>query len=186
MTVSEVRPDGNETFVQSGWLDASERKLDAGQSTLLEPVLSERKADARPLPHGRFTEVIVPLYYEGHVYRAGSRIRITISAPGGDQPSWAFSESRRSGHATVMLAPLAIDAVADHPAGRAGRGRPDRLPAVPRPPRRAVPALPAAGQPDGELNSRSSTRATPASSFDAVTSSAAAITSGWALATATA
>ena len=26
-TVSEVRPDGNETFVQNGWLRASERKL---------------------------------------------------------------------------------------------------------------------------------------------------------------
>jgi hypothetical protein len=26
------------------------------------------------------------------VYRAGSRIRITISAPGGDQPTWAFSD----------------------------------------------------------------------------------------------
>src|SRR5262249_31099494 len=25
VTITEVRPDGNETFVQSGWLDASER-----------------------------------------------------------------------------------------------------------------------------------------------------------------
>jgi predicted acyl esterase len=104
VTISEVRPDGNETFVQSGWLRASERKLDAAQSTLLEPVLSERKADARPLPTGRFTEVVVPLYYEGHVYRAGSRIRITISAPGGDQPSWAFADLAPTGRATVLLA----------------------------------------------------------------------------------
>jgi predicted acyl esterase len=104
VTISEVRPDGNETFVQSGWLDASERKLDAAQSTLLEPVLTERKADTKPLPKGRFTEVTVPLYYEGHVYRAGSRIRITISAPGGDQPSWAFSDLTPKRRATVMLA----------------------------------------------------------------------------------
>jgi len=104
VTISEVRPDGNETFVQSGWLDTSERKLNAPQSTLLEPVLSERKADVRPLPTGRFTEVIVPLYYEGHVYRAGSRIRITISAPGGDQPTWAFNDLAPNGRATVMLA----------------------------------------------------------------------------------
>ncbi|HUJ34189.1 MAG TPA: hypothetical protein VLW51_03195 [Solirubrobacteraceae bacterium] len=39
--------------MQSGWIDASERKLDAAHSTLLEPVLSERKADAGPLPKGR-------------------------------------------------------------------------------------------------------------------------------------
>jgi uncharacterized protein len=106
VTVSEVRPDGLETFVQSGWLRASERRLDHAASTLLDPVLSLRRADARPLPSGRFTEVAIPLYYEGHVYRAGSRIRITISAPGGDQPTWAFGDlvpgvGRR---ATVRLA----------------------------------------------------------------------------------
>ena len=103
VTVSEVRPDGNETFVQSGWLDASERRL-SPQSTLLEPLLSERKGDVRPLPRGRFTEVVVPLYYEGHVYRAGSRIRITISAPGGDQPTWAFGDLVPGGRATVRVA----------------------------------------------------------------------------------
>jgi hypothetical protein len=103
VSVSEVRPDGNETFVQSGWLDASERKLSA-QSTLLEPLLTERKADAAPLPHGRFTELVVPLYYEGHAYRAGSRIRITISAPGGDQPTWAFADLNPGAAATVRIA----------------------------------------------------------------------------------
>jgi hypothetical protein len=103
-TVSEVRPDGKETFVQDGWLRASERKLDAAQSTLLEPVLSLRRADAAPLPKGRFTEVTVPLYYEGHAYRKGSRIRITISAPGGDQPVWAFAETQPHGTPTVTIA----------------------------------------------------------------------------------
>ncbi len=103
VSVSEVRPDGNETFVQSGWLDASERKL-SGQSTLLEPLLTERKADAAPLPHGRFTELVVPLYYEGHAYRAGSRIRIMISAPGGDQPTWAFADLNPAARATVRVA----------------------------------------------------------------------------------
>ena len=103
VTVSEVRPDGNETFVQSGWLDASERKL-SPQSTLLQPVLSLRRSDVAPLPHGRFTEVTVPLYYEGHVYRAGSRIRITISAPGGDQSTWAFSQLAPARRATVRVA----------------------------------------------------------------------------------
>jgi predicted acyl esterase len=103
-TVSEVRPDGKETFVQSGWLRANERALDAGQSTLLEPVLSLRAADVSPLPRGRFTEVTVPLYYEGHAYRKGSRIRLTIQAPGGDQPIWAFAELSPKRPATVTIA----------------------------------------------------------------------------------
>jgi len=104
VTVSEVRPDGKETFVQDGSLRADERKLDVAKSTLLEPVLSLRSADQSPLPKGRFTEVTVPLYYEGHAYRQGSRIRITVSAPGGDQPVWAFAETQPSGTATVTIA----------------------------------------------------------------------------------
>ena len=104
-TVSEVRPDGIETFVQSGWLRTSLRRLDPKRSTELEPVLSLRRADAAPLPAGRFTKVTVPLYYQGHVYRAGSRIRVTLSAVGGDNPIWAFAETiPRTGTATVTVA----------------------------------------------------------------------------------
>jgi predicted acyl esterase len=103
VTVSEVRPDRNETFVQSGWLRASERKLDLRQSTLLAPVPTLMRADAAPLPKGRFTELTVPLYYEGHAYRQGSRIRITIAAPGGAQPTWAFGQTTPSQGASVTV-----------------------------------------------------------------------------------
>ncbi|HEX6461303.1 MAG TPA: CocE/NonD family hydrolase [Thermoleophilaceae bacterium] len=103
-TISEVRPDGKETFVQGGWVRANERKLDATKSTLLEPVLSLRASDVSPMPANRFTEVTIPLYYEGHVYRAGSRIRVTITAPNGDQPIWSFGETDPSGTASVAIA----------------------------------------------------------------------------------
>jgi predicted acyl esterase len=103
-TVTEVRPDGKETFVQSGWLRASLRKLDRGKSTLLEPVLSLRARDAARLPKSKWAKVAIPLYYQGHAYRAGSRIRVIISAVGGDQPIWAFAETRpRSGHPSVSV-----------------------------------------------------------------------------------
>jgi predicted acyl esterase len=104
VTVTEVRPDGTETFVQNGWLRANERRLDPVSSTLLEPVPTFKAADVRPLPRGRFAQVTVPLYYEGHVYRRGSRIRIVVSAPNGDQPVWAFSQTRPRGRATVQIA----------------------------------------------------------------------------------
>ncbi len=42
-TISEVRPDGKETFVQNGWVRGSARKLDPAKSTALEPVLSLRE-----------------------------------------------------------------------------------------------------------------------------------------------
>jgi predicted acyl esterase len=103
-TVTEVRPDGKETFVQNGWVRANERKLDAAKSTLLEPVLSLRAADVSPMPANKFVEVTIPLYYEGHAYRAGSRIRVTIAAPNGDQPIWSFGETNPAGTATVAIA----------------------------------------------------------------------------------
>jgi uncharacterized protein len=101
-TVTDFRPDGKETFVQNGWVRASERKLDRRKSTLLEPVLSLRKADVSPLPRNRFVEVTIPLYYEGHAYRAGSRIGVTIAAPAaisrsGHSPTPARRGARRCG-----------------------------------------------------------------------------------------
>jgi predicted acyl esterase len=104
VTVTEVRPDGKETYVQSGWLRASKRKLDPETSTLLEPNPSLRRRDARPLPAKGFAKVTIPLYYQGHVYRAGSRIRVTITAPSGDQPVWAFANTVPSGTANVTVA----------------------------------------------------------------------------------
>ena len=103
-TISEVRPDGKETFVQGGWLRGNERKLDAAKSTPLEPVLSLRASDVSPLPANKFVQVTIPLYYQGHAYRAGSRIRVTISAPNGDQPIWSFGETDPAGTATVAIA----------------------------------------------------------------------------------
>jgi predicted acyl esterase len=103
-TVSEVRPDGKETFVQNGWVRANERKLDAAKSTPLEPVLSLRESDVEPMPADEFVKVTIPLYYEGHAYRAGSRIRVTIAAPNGTQPIWDFEETEPAGKAQVAIA----------------------------------------------------------------------------------
>lgn len=90
VTLSEIRPDGNETYVQSGWLRASMRALDPTQSSLLEPVPSMLAADAANLPRGKFVPVRVGIFPFAHAFRPGSRIRITIEAPGGDKPVWAF------------------------------------------------------------------------------------------------
>ena len=103
-TISEVRPDGKETFVQNGWVRGEARALDPAKSTPLEPVLSLREADVSPLPADQFVPVTIPLYYEGHAYRAGSRIRVTIAAPNGTQPIWAFDQTEPEGTAQVAIA----------------------------------------------------------------------------------
>ncbi len=109
-TISEVRADGNETFVQNGWIRASERKLSTNSnnmfkqlSTTLEPIPTFTEADTSPMPAGQFVKVVMPLYYEGHVYRAGSRIRVTISAPNGTQPVWSFGQTEPTGTGTVSI-----------------------------------------------------------------------------------
>ena len=111
-TISEVTPDGHETFVQNGYQRASERKLSYDTnnvmhtpSTLLEPVPTMLASDAAPMPANEFVPVAIPLYYEGHVYRAGTRIRVTIAAPNGAQPVWAFDDTEPAGAtSTVAIA----------------------------------------------------------------------------------
>src|SRR5206468_8912650 len=84
----------------NGWMRASERKLSTDSnnmfkrpSTTLEPVPTFTAADAARMPAGKFVKIAVPLYYEGHAYRAGSRIRVTVAAPNGTQPIWSFSQA---------------------------------------------------------------------------------------------
>jgi uncharacterized protein len=110
-TISEVDPNGHETFVQNGWIRASERKLATGPNTILaqpssalEPIPSMLASDVQPMPSNQFVEVEIPLYYEGHAYRAGTRIRVTIAAPNGAQPVWSFSQTQPTGTAHVSIA----------------------------------------------------------------------------------
>ena len=143
-TVTEIRPDGKETFVQNGWVRANERKLDPNKSMLLEPVLSLRAAHVSPLPSDRYVPVTIPLYYQGHALPGGlPHIRVTISAPNGDQPIWSFGETDPPGAANVSIAHSTQAAVPAAAARGAGRERPDPPAAVPGAARRAVPGLPA-------------------------------------------
>ena len=111
--------------------ERSARKLDPEKSTQLEPVLSLRKRDVAPLPKDRFAKVTIPLYYQGHAYRAGSRIRVTIAAPDGDQPIWAFAEAQPTGPRPRWRSPTRRDALAAAAAGGRRRQRPTGLPPCP-------------------------------------------------------
>lgn len=90
VTLSDVRPDGQEMFVQSGWLRASHRTIAPDQSTETDPVHTHLEADARDMPSDAFETVRVKLFPVAYAFRAGHRLRITIQAPGGDRPRWTF------------------------------------------------------------------------------------------------
>ena len=97
VTLSEIRPDGLETYVQSGWLRASHRKLARKGNTKTVVVQTHLEADAAPLPAGEFTPMRVGIFGVAHTFRAGSRIRISLEAPGGDRTRWAFDTIETGG-----------------------------------------------------------------------------------------
>ena len=102
VTLTEVRPDGKEVLVQSGWMRTSVRKL-GSKSTELQPLPTMLERDAAPLPSGEFSSVRVEIYPFAHAFRTGSKIRLIVSAPGGDRIAWAF-DSQLSGTPTNEIA----------------------------------------------------------------------------------
>jgi predicted acyl esterase len=139
VTLSEIRPDGTEMYVQSGWLRASHRKLNRKRSRVLEPIPTHLERDADPLRAGRFNRVQVALYASAHVFRAGSRIRVSVEAPGGDRTRWRFDTpptggavvneiahlSRRASRLVLGVVP-GVDAPAALPPCPSLRGQPCR------------------------------------------------------------
>jgi putative CocE/NonD family hydrolase len=87
--LSEVRPDDFETYVQAGWLRASHRAL-AEDATALDPVKTHLEADAEDLDPDEWNMARVELMPFGHVFRAGSRIRLQIDTPGDSRERWRF------------------------------------------------------------------------------------------------
>jgi predicted acyl esterase len=88
-TVTEVRPDGQEVYVQSGWLRASQRRL-AGGATALRPLHTNEERDVQPLNPDRWNNARIELFPFGHVFRAGSKVRIIVDTPGASRPRWKF------------------------------------------------------------------------------------------------
>ncbi|MCW3063402.1 MAG: CocE/NonD family hydrolase [Solirubrobacterales bacterium] len=83
VTLSEVRPDGQEIYVENGWLRVSHRRLDGQASTALRPYPTYRGADVEPLVPGKPVLARLEILPFDHVFRAGSAIRLSVDAPGG-------------------------------------------------------------------------------------------------------
>lgn len=128
VTLTEVRPDGKETYIQGGWLRASRRALAPG-STDLRPLHSQLAGDAQDLPAGQFSLARVEIYPFAHVLRPGSRLRINIEVPGGNQAFW-------------QVEPMAFGHPVTDDVGHSV-GRPSRI-VLPVLPDAEVPAVPVA------------------------------------------
>lgn len=89
VTLTEVRPDGQESLVQLGWLRASHRGLLPG-STELRPRADHYREHCNALVADEWNLVRVELMPVSHLFRAGSQLRLLVDAPGGSMARWRF------------------------------------------------------------------------------------------------
>lgn len=89
VAITEVRPDGMESYVQVGWLRASHRIL-LDESTELRPSASHYKEDVHPLEADTWNLVRVEMMPVSHIFRAGSRLRILVDTPGDSMARWRY------------------------------------------------------------------------------------------------
>jgi len=111
VTVSEVRPDGQEFYITTGFLRASYAStLDKAASSVFDPVYTFSPSTRHNLtPGGAAIEIRIPIDPIAYTFRAGSRLRVTIEAPGGDRPSWAFGTTYPVGRTdTISLGPSSL------------------------------------------------------------------------------
>ncbi|MEP7126574.1 MAG: CocE/NonD family hydrolase, partial [Byssovorax sp.] len=90
VNLMEIRPDGQERYLQSGWLRASLRK-DATSATELWPTKTYLQADEAMLVPGAWTQARVGIAGFSHVFRKGSKIRVMVDTPGDSRAAWLFS-----------------------------------------------------------------------------------------------
>jgi uncharacterized protein len=158
-TITEVRPTADqEEYVTSGFVRSS-NQVDNRDSNALFTDPTYLGAQSRDLSPTRYTLVKIPLDPIAHTFRAGTVLRVVLSAPGGDRPIWEFDTIDNGQQATVGLGgwtPSAlvvnevsgVTATAALPACNSLRGEPCRaytpLPGAPvvttQPTNQSVPA----------------------------------------------
>ncbi len=95
VSLREVNPEGKERVLTKGWLRGSHRKVDTKRSKFWEPFHPHEKPE--PLTPGEIYEFNIAIVPTGNLFRAGSRIKLTISCCDEDKPAHAL-EALGMGH----------------------------------------------------------------------------------------
>lgn len=102
-TITEVRPSsGQEEYVTSGFLRSS-NQVDLPTWSQLFTVPTYLGSDARSLAPTHYRLVRIPIDPIVHTFRAGTALRVVLSAPGGDRPSWEFDSVDTGQQASLGL-----------------------------------------------------------------------------------
>lgn len=88
-TLTDIDPDGFETFVQAGVLRLSRRAL-SEDATALRPRISNTAEDIDPVGAGEVVEARIEILPFAHVVRPGHRLGLTIDTPGATRPEWTY------------------------------------------------------------------------------------------------
>lgn len=119
VSISEVRPDGQEMLIQSGWLRASQAQL-RDDATELRPVKTHTEGDVQLLTPGEWTPVRVEIMPYGHAVHAGSQLRLMIETPGGNMARWKFDllelpegTLNKVGHSADLSSSIVLSTIPD-------------------------------------------------------------------------
>ncbi len=89
-TLSDVAPDGSETFIQTGWLRLSRRALAEDATATGSPHLESCRGHQLPWSRPPLRPARVAVLPFAHILRPGHRLVLTIDTPGASRPEWAF------------------------------------------------------------------------------------------------
>ncbi|MEC7984977.1 MAG: CocE/NonD family hydrolase [Myxococcota bacterium] len=136
-TLTEIRPDGNEIYVQGGWIRVGHNGAEDDKLRLL---LEYNTDNFTPVRVGEWIKTQIQIPSFAHPFRAGSQLRLAISSPGRDHGTWQFEtpvydsnptfELGRGGDlaSTLRLSTLPdITIPVDYPDCEALRGQPCRV-----------------------------------------------------------
>jgi len=137
-TLTEIRPDGYELRVQSGWHRPVHRQEDDERSDDFQVDYTFAPEHREALVPGEWVRFRIPIMPVAHVFRPGSRLRLALSTPGRDLAFWRFDNPIEAGashlvgrggdHASALILPAwhGVDHPDDHPPADAVRGQPAR------------------------------------------------------------
>lgn len=90
VSIALIDTAGTEWHVTSGLLRLSDRKVSEELSDGLRIGRTHDEADAADMPEGEFDVAKVALPSFAQAFRAGDRLKVTVSSPGRDFGAWSF------------------------------------------------------------------------------------------------
>ena len=97
VSLSEVRPDGVEYLVTTGWLRVGHRAEDRRRTDGLEVVHEFTAGAYEPLERDDAVGARIDIPGFAHAFRAGSRLRLSIATPGRNHATWEFEPPDHGG-----------------------------------------------------------------------------------------